>query len=461
MDDKQRIALVETRTLDTAGNDQAPRQLIRYQFGNHLGSASLELDEQAQIISYEEYAPYGSSTYQAVRSQTETAKRYRHSGKERDEESCLYYYGARYYAAWLGRWVSSDPAGLADGQNLYRFVRNTPTRLIDRTGNDSDDPVAPLQPQGFGLTFGSGKVRIGPLTPPPQTVCDELNPLCSGLTLNLNQPKPVEPADTSQQSDADTDQPFNPFTALKTYAPPRPDYIWRKTNPSVDPNPYKFGFEPRDPAATYSPGEHALGQHLPKGSQYVSGTHKPGGPSNFQGEPYAINPESVPPSTKVHDTPDIAKDLDRLANEGKVAAERVEKWKGVQKTTEGVPTKPGQGLKGEVLFEGRVPAQAVEGGGLRALRGAARGLFWVGVAFTVYDLGAAAIESFKQGSIKPLAREVVRQGVTWGAAIGGAKVGAVIGSAFGPVGTVVGGLVGGIVGGIAGWIGGSWLSSLF
>jgi hypothetical protein len=51
MDDKQRIALVETRT---QGNDPAPPQLIRYQFGNHLGSASLELDEQAQIISYEE-----------------------------------------------------------------------------------------------------------------------------------------------------------------------------------------------------------------------------------------------------------------------------------------------------------------------------------------------------------------------------------------------------------------------
>jgi hypothetical protein len=73
-DDNQRIAFAEMRTLDTAGNDQAPRQLLRYQFGNHLGSASLELDEQARIISYEEYAPYGSSTYQAVRSQTETAK---------------------------------------------------------------------------------------------------------------------------------------------------------------------------------------------------------------------------------------------------------------------------------------------------------------------------------------------------------------------------------------------------
>ncbi len=89
MDDKQRIALVETRTIDTAGDDPAPPQLIRYQFGNHLGSASLELDDQAQIISYEEYYPYGSTSYQAVRSRhrSAAAKRYRYTGKERDEES--------------------------------------------------------------------------------------------------------------------------------------------------------------------------------------------------------------------------------------------------------------------------------------------------------------------------------------------------------------------------------------
>lgn len=64
LDDKRRIALVETRTLDTAGDDPAPRQLARYQLANHLGSASLELDEQARIISYEEYSPYGSSAEQ-------------------------------------------------------------------------------------------------------------------------------------------------------------------------------------------------------------------------------------------------------------------------------------------------------------------------------------------------------------------------------------------------------------
>ena len=46
MDDKQRIALVETRTEGKEAG--VPPQLIRFQFGNHLGSASLELDDQAQ-----------------------------------------------------------------------------------------------------------------------------------------------------------------------------------------------------------------------------------------------------------------------------------------------------------------------------------------------------------------------------------------------------------------------------
>src|SRR5207247_7888059 len=124
----------EERTLHLARSDPAPARLIRYQFGNHLGSASLELDDQAQIISYEEYVPYGSSTYQAVRSQTETPKRFRHLGKERDEESGLYYFGARYYAPWVGRWVQCDPAEFVDGLDLYQYVAGNPTRYRDPTG---------------------------------------------------------------------------------------------------------------------------------------------------------------------------------------------------------------------------------------------------------------------------------------------------------------------------------------
>jgi RHS repeat-associated protein len=136
MDDKQRIALVETRTLDTWGSDPAPRQLIRYQFGNHLGSASLELEEQAEVISYEEYAPYGSTTYQAVRANVEVAmKRYRYMGHERDDQSGLYYHRARYYAPWLSRWISPDPLGLLDSINLFQFVGNNPVIHTDPGGN--------------------------------------------------------------------------------------------------------------------------------------------------------------------------------------------------------------------------------------------------------------------------------------------------------------------------------------
>jgi RHS repeat-associated protein len=143
MEDRQRLALVELRTLDAAGNDPAPARLLRYQAGNHLGSACLELDDKAQIISYEEYAPYGSSTYQAVRSQTETPKRYRHTGRERDEETGLSQHGARYYACWLGRWSSADPAGLIDGPNLYRYARGSPIVLIDPGGSQPAPAIDP------------------------------------------------------------------------------------------------------------------------------------------------------------------------------------------------------------------------------------------------------------------------------------------------------------------------------
>jgi RHS repeat-associated protein len=138
MDDRSRIALVETRTLDPRAEDPAPARLIRYQVSNQINSSIVELDEHAQIISYEEYAPYGSSTYQAVRSRIETPKRYRFTGKERDEESGLYYHGARYFAPWLGRWTACDPGGFRDGPNLYIYTTCNPVNSSDPTGRHEE-----------------------------------------------------------------------------------------------------------------------------------------------------------------------------------------------------------------------------------------------------------------------------------------------------------------------------------
>jgi RHS repeat-associated protein len=107
---------------------------------NHLGCACLELDGAGAIISYEEYYPYGSTSYQSVRSGVEvSAKRYRYTGKERDEETSLYHHGMRYYAPWLARWTSCDPLGIAGGINIYAYVSASPIRLSDPSGTSPQD----------------------------------------------------------------------------------------------------------------------------------------------------------------------------------------------------------------------------------------------------------------------------------------------------------------------------------
>ena len=121
------------------------------------------------MISYEEYYPYGSTSYQAVRSRTETPKRYRYTGKERDTETGLYYHGARYYAPWLGRWTSCDPSGPRDDLNLYNYVNGNPVAAVDRTGLDSDNVVDQSDPYGGTSAPGGAPPQqtVPPAEPPP------------------------------------------------------------------------------------------------------------------------------------------------------------------------------------------------------------------------------------------------------------------------------------------------------
>ena len=118
---------------DSIANDQ-----VRYSLGDHLGSSTLELDQQGGLISQESYYPFGGTAWWAARSAVEAKyKTVRYSGKERDA-SGLYYYGFRYYAPWLQRWINPDPAGDVDGLNLYRMVRNNPLVYVDAKGQQPE-----------------------------------------------------------------------------------------------------------------------------------------------------------------------------------------------------------------------------------------------------------------------------------------------------------------------------------
>src|SRR5262249_41839619 len=124
---------------------------------------------------YEEFTPFGSTSYQASR--TEMPKRYRYTGRERDDESGFNIHGARYYATWLARWVSADPAGLIDGPFLYAYCGNAPTPFVDTAGTQSTPPPGMI----------GNDARIGALW--EQAVVDALGP-------RLSLPKTATYADT-------------------------------------------------------------------------------------------------------------------------------------------------------------------------------------------------------------------------------------------------------------------------
>ncbi|BEM85462.1 toxin TccC3 (plasmid) [Serratia marcescens] len=115
--------------------DSIDNNQLRYSYDNLIGNSGLELDGDGNIISLEEYYPYGGTAVWTARSAVEADyKTIRYSGKERDATG-LYYYGYRYYQPWAGRWLSADPAGTVDGLNLFRMCRNNPVTYYDAKGN--------------------------------------------------------------------------------------------------------------------------------------------------------------------------------------------------------------------------------------------------------------------------------------------------------------------------------------
>jgi insecticidal toxin complex protein TccC len=127
---------IAVRLTDAAGGPAAGDESAWLQLHDLLDSAVIEVDDQGQLAHSEEYLPFGATACASGRAGAPPSdhKTRRYSGRERDGATGLYYYGLRYYACWLGRWLSPDPALDADGLNLYRFARNNPVTLVDVFG---------------------------------------------------------------------------------------------------------------------------------------------------------------------------------------------------------------------------------------------------------------------------------------------------------------------------------------
>ena len=133
-DDRRRFALLEIQVV--TGGSSVSNFVERYQLGDHLGTSVLELTASENVLTYEEYYPYGTVSYTAETTSNPgwSRKRYRFTAMERDEETGLQYHHHRYYMPWLGRWTRPDPAGVAAGTNRYAYVAGNPVKRWDASG---------------------------------------------------------------------------------------------------------------------------------------------------------------------------------------------------------------------------------------------------------------------------------------------------------------------------------------
>jgi RHS repeat-associated protein len=324
VDDKQRIVLVETETINKGARIAAPAAAQRYQLGNHLGSASLELDEAGGLISYEEYGPYGTTAYQAGRSAAEVSlKRYRYTGKERDEENGFAYHGARYYASWLRRWTSCDPEGLVAGTNLYAYVNANPLRLVDPSGRG---PVTDNYDQE-NLVCGVGAAIKGGISAPPPP----------DVTKSISIPAIELPSDNVLVRS--TGHPL-PATGSPV-----------ATHVYVDPDPMTHGMRPKNPASLATPADHALGnlgrvveetrdgvqyRYILQDSPYIATTRNveqaclsPQG-LGYNGPQYLIDADKLPSGTALIDNPDLIENVRQHALENPSQQHRAGTWNKLQ-----------------------------------------------------------------------------------------------------------------------------------
>ena len=140
----------DTITGTTHGN--RPENLRFYYHPDHLGSSSYITDVSGEVYQHMEYFPFGE-TFIEERTDGEYTT-YLFNGKEFDEETGLYYYGARYYDPRTSVWQSVDQLmEKFPNHSPFSFNANNPIGFVDVDGN-SPDPYT-------RLIFWGGARKLG------------------------------------------------------------------------------------------------------------------------------------------------------------------------------------------------------------------------------------------------------------------------------------------------------------
>ena len=129
-------------------NDTTKEETFFYH-SDHLGSTSYITDDKANIMQYDAYLPYGELLVDEHSSSEELP--YKFNGKEMDEETGLYYYGARYMDPKISMWLGVDPMIEKYPEiSPYIYCHNNPIVLIDPDGRQSKVPPTIIQIIDYG-----------------------------------------------------------------------------------------------------------------------------------------------------------------------------------------------------------------------------------------------------------------------------------------------------------------------
>jgi len=136
--------------------------VVEYYHLDAVGNVLAVTDSNGVTVEQHDYLPYGEEWCgNQVCGSVTPGQPKRFTGKERDAETGLDYFGARYYGSKIARFTTTDPfldqrAAILDPQrwNRYAYGRNNPLRYVDPDGRDVGEAAAWVQNQvSFASSF--------------------------------------------------------------------------------------------------------------------------------------------------------------------------------------------------------------------------------------------------------------------------------------------------------------------